>query len=212
MNRFTYSVAIALLPLTVSNALAQGERCASIESDKDRLACYDSIWRTAPAQPAQKATAAETATTSWTVVRNRDQLSGKTITHAQTNATQQFKLGTEPVSSSLVVQCVRVLKGDPGELRAHIWFSQRVAVGRTWGRVRIDDGPVQAVHPDSSSRGNTIDVFFPKHGGEGMRPLIGTKRLRVELDLPTAGKVLLEFPTVGAKEAFSKLTCLDPEY
>ena len=149
------------------------------------IASLSSRWLVGDSQPAP-----------WKIIRARDELSDKIITHAETSAATQFTQRGEAISAKLVVYCMGLLKGDPGEFAAQVWFSRPVAVGRTWGRVRIDDGPVQAIHPDSYSSGQAISVFFPRD--DGLTPLFGSRRLRVEYDLPFAGRVILAFPTSGA--------------
>jgi hypothetical protein len=209
-------VPFLLLVLWGAEAMAETNTCTTIADNAERLACYDNaIKAKPPSAPSSKQPSINNRPNAWQIVKSRDELSGKTTNHAETKASKEFAQRGEPVSASLVVYCSRLLKGDHGRLYAHVGFSRSVATGRTWGRVRIDDQPVQLIHPNSFSRGQTIEVFFPDgdHGPEdAMAPLFGSKRLRVEYDLPVAGKVILEFPTNGAKEAFSKLTCRDPEY
>jgi hypothetical protein len=153
----------------------------------------------------------------------KDQLSDKIIS-AETKSSTEF-IQTLPggegksVSASLIVSCgSRAF--EPGEERfannalgprlfANAWFSQPVLLsgsGRQEARVRIDEQPVQAITPNAFTK-QTIELYFPGQGPyDALAPLFGSKRLRVEYHLPLA-KVIVEFPTSGAKEAFSKITC-----
>jgi hypothetical protein len=207
--------ATALISFGPVRAFAQATGCAGVADDKARLTCYDAAAKQArPTAPAGTS-AATKSQSSWQVIKTRDQLSNKDSTHVESKAIAAFIQRGESVSARLIVTCSHLSKHDEaGKIGGNIWFSRPVAIGRVWGRVRIDDLPVQAINPASFSHGQIIEMFFTEGNNDPnnrMSPLFGSKRLRIEYDLPNAGKVLLEFPTSGAKDAFSKLTCADPE-
>jgi hypothetical protein len=220
MQRSIIAMAAMLVLAMPPGAGAQSNPCASIVNDIDRLACYDAAANRRSA-PAAKTTNSDRPESAWNMIK--DQLSDKIIS-AETKSSTEF-IQTMPgasqgesVSASLIVSC-GVTAFEPGTRRirnstlgpglyANVWFSRPVVEGfQQQGRVRIDERSVQAIEPNAYSK-ETIELYFPGHFlMDAMAPLFGSKRLRVEYNLSFAGKVILEFPTSGAKEAFSKITC-----
>jgi hypothetical protein len=193
---------------SASQANAQSDACTSITNEQERLACYDAANKRGQNEPVKTAPSG-----LWRIVKEKDPLSGKVLDHAESPAAPPFIQDGQAVTATLIAYCSRLLKGDPAKVYTQFWFSQSVAYGRVWVRTRVDDRAVETIHPNSHSRGQAIDLFFLGRGiGGGIGPMGGAKRLRAELDLPKPGKVLLEFPLAGAKEAVAKLTCRDPEF
>jgi len=135
----------------------------------------------------------------------------KKFSYAITPSNEQFQQSGQPVQAWLVVMCSDTYAGDGSarkfkQLGAHLQFSERVAIADRMIRWRIDENKVVQKKERFWNDGKTFYLMGPGTS-EVVPQLRKAKAMKVEADLPWAGKVILTFDATGASEAFAKIPC-----
>ncbi len=74
--------------------------------------------------------------------------------------------------------------------------------------VLFDDGAVRDYKLKIIGRNGAHAMLLPKFGNEDpVADVVAAKRLRVEIDLPSAGATLLDFNVIGAADAVKAIAC-----
>jgi hypothetical protein len=150
------------------------------------------------------------ATADWVPLKTIDRLTGERgnrFTNRGSGAIRQFG---RSVSATMVLGCANVFQDkrrSEDYYVAVILFSEPVGVADARMRYRFDAGSVHDITADFCDRGDVLEASWPKNIDEFIPELRPSKKLRMELDLPWAGSVLLEFNTRGADKALDQIPC-----
>lgn len=180
-------------PIT-AKADAKLQKCSSIESDQQRLLCYDTIF---PAKAKQKNLP---KTQRWVITSRVDEISGAEILTASVDAGQQIPAPIKNATPSLVLRC------DGGSVDVFIAWDVFVNTSPTEVTVRIDeDLPMKNVWQASTD--GTATFYTP--GVEMIRYLIGKRKMVVRTTPWNGSPVTTHFMLDGIDDVASKLkdTC-----
>ena len=138
----------------------------------------------------------------WRTEIQTDKLTDKRNKLVKNRALQTFSQFGRSVESSLVLHCMQAGSEKPYP-RAIMIFSERVGVARLRGRHRIDTGRVFGpgeFRLDASGRVWLMPFEFDA--------IAQSSKVRVEIQLPWAGDVFLEFDTRQAEAVSKQLECI----
>lgn len=149
----------------------------------------------------------------WRVETSTDRLDPKNRwTYAITKSKQAFQQFGHDVQTSLIIACRDAITGDGSasnfkQLGAEFRFSETVATGERFIRWRVDEHKVAQRKTQFYDDGKTYYIYSYMGRDELPGQLKNAKIMRVDADLPWAGKVLLEFDVSGSAAAFAKIPC-----
>lgn len=149
--------------------------------------------------------------TAWKIATERDQFADRVSCFAVTLPKSDPVMQGKSVTTALILRCA----GVPGTARAHpelmILFTSlpRAKHAKAIGtRYRFDDGAVRDYKLKLSGRNGAHAMLLPKFSNEDpVADVVAAKRLRVEIDLPSAGPTLLDFNITGAADAVKAIAC-----
>lgn len=153
------------------------------------------------------------ASAQWTVQTWTDPLDHtKQSTYAFVDSKQPLEQFGRPVTVTLIVACQNSIEVGGSmasfyQLGTQLRFSEPVAIGERWMRWRVDD---HAVDKRKTRFYDDGKVYYLSGllGRDTLVPqLRNGKIMRIEADLPWAGRSVLEFDISGGAEAFAKIPC-----
>lgn len=140
-----------------------------------------------------------TSAAAWTRSVETDRLTDQKNIFYSTKAQAPIHQFGRDVTVVLFLTC----KSD-GTHSSQLGFSERISVGEPRLRFRFDKNEIFGPYkPNISDRG---DAIFP-YVDEFMSQMPQSSKLRIEIALPWAGDVLLEFKTAGADKALAGIPC-----
>lgn len=158
------------------------------------------------------------STAEWQVIKSVDALdTASTSTYAVNYSKQPIQQFGHDVRVALFVSCAKLPELGPSyshrdikRLITTLNFTETVAIGERMIRWRIDENQVDyrtdQFYRDGKSYylSRLIDLGHDKILMEQLR---NAKIMRVEADLPWAGKVIIEFDVSGGAAAFKQIPC-----
>jgi hypothetical protein len=152
------------------------------------------------------------AYSNWIDASEKDKLTGENVSLQAVRANSPIKQFGHSVKVELVIRCDnpfndrKKYKSDD-HYSAFLLFSEKVGVGEVLVRYLFDGGPPISRRFALQGRGRAIFLSTIREYDDFIQPLRNSSKLRVQLDLPWAGKPIVEFDTSGAKQAFSRIPC-----
>ena len=150
----------------------------------------------------------------WIDARQKDELTGKPTPMYTVSGQPALHQFGRAVSVKLVLTCTDLYQGkkqyeEQQFYTAFLWFSEEVGIADPELRYTIDGGEPVRWTTEMESRGRSIHLSTIKANDAFIVPLSKSRELKVQLDLPWAGKSVVTFKTAGAVEAMKKIPCHD---
>ena len=154
--------------------------------------------------PAQNAAA-------WKIEAERDKLTERVSRFALTLPKSDPVMQGKSVTTALIITCAGGAPTRPAHAELMILFTSLPRAKHAKAiatRYRFDDGAVRDYKLKIIGRNGAHAMLLPKFGNEDpVADVVSAKRLRVEIDLPSAGATLLDFNVIGAADAVKTIAC-----
>lgn len=182
-----------------SSALSQADKCAGIENDLDRLACYDAASGRTPSSKTSKAAG------SWNerIVTSEFEDTKDVFLYVDSEAPIDCGSLRGSSEARLFLRCMENTTAVIIQTKCHLTSSRYNGYGDV--DVRMDDAPAKVVSMESSTSNDALGLWSGGKAIPFIKSMIGKEKLITRFTPFSESPVTARFDITGLDEAIAPL-------